>query len=279
MKPTILTLLTLVLAVATPFAADSALMLEIEGRVIDDESGAPIPYANVGVPGVAVGTVGDQDGNFALSGVRSDVDVVFSAIGFEKRTVAAQALSKDGEVRLTRVEIGFHEEVSVTAEDPGEPTVLGHRYEARGYGFGFASGLLGAQVGAQIRIDRPTFVESANFTVAHTGGERFLYRVNIYDFSAGVVGANLLEKNVLVEAEQERGTMTVDLRDQGLVITGDVLLALEWIRDDREAGNANVMFRAQPKSKGNLYYKLTSEMPFQKVKRHRLGFFLLGHPL
>ena len=73
--------------------------------------------------------------------------------------------------------------------------------------------------------------------------------------------------------------MTVDLRDQGLVVTGDVLLALEWIRDDRELGNANVMFRAKPTSKGNLYYKLTSQMPFQQLNRHRIGFFLLGHPL
>jgi hypothetical protein len=269
----------LILAVGTPFAADSARSLEIDGRVIDDESGAPVPYVNVGVPGEVVGTVSDQDGRFLLSGVRPGAEIVFSAIGFETRAVAAETISKDAEVRLTRVEIGFREKVSVTAKAPDEPIVLGHRYEARGYGFGFASGLLGAEVGARIRIKQPTFVESANFTVAHTGGERFLYRVNIYDFSAGVVGANLLEENVLVEAEQERGTMTIDLRDHGLVVTGDVLLALEWIRDDREVGNANVMFRAKPTSKGNLYYKLTSQMPFQKVKRHRLSFFLSGHPL
>ena len=99
--PAVLAFLGLVLAVAAPFAADSAPSLAIEGRVIDDESGEPIPYVNVGVPGAAVGTVSDQDGRFTLSGVPADADVVFSAIGFKKRTVAAEAISEDAEVRLT----------------------------------------------------------------------------------------------------------------------------------------------------------------------------------
>jgi hypothetical protein len=272
-------LLLALLVAAAPGLAGSVPTLDIEGRVADDETGASIPYVNVGVPGAGVGTVGAEDGRFALSGVQPDADVVFSAIGFAERTIAAEGIPEDGEVRLTRVGVVLREAVTVTAKEPGEPIVLGYQYESRGYGFGFGSGRLGAEIGAHIRVDRPTYVESANFTVAHTGGERFLYRVNIYEFSDGVVGPNLLERNVIVEAPQQRGTLTVDLRDHGLVIETDVLLSLEWIRDDREMGNANVMFRARPKTKANLYYKPTSQMPFRKVDRHRVGLFLLGHPL
>lgn len=209
----------------------------------------------------------------------ADASVLFSAIGYRTLALPAQAFPGDGRIALEPVELGYRETVSVTAEATGQPEVFGKRYEARGYGFGFGSGLLGAEIGARIRIAGPTYLESANFTVAHTGGERFLYRVNIYDFAGGEVGANLLTQNVIVTARQERGTLTADLREQGLIVEEDVLLALEWIQDDRAAGNANVMFRARPRSRTNLYHKSTSQMPFREVPRHSLGFYLVGYPL
>ena len=259
---------------------DLATLIKLEGRVVDDASGVAVPYVNVGIPGAAIGSVGREDGRFELAGVSGDAIVLFSAIGYAPRSVPVNLFPADGEIRLVPVEIGFTETVSVTARAKGEPQVLGNRYkQERGYGFGFGSGLLGAELGALIRIKRPTFVESANFMIAHTGGEQFLYRINIYDHANGKIGKNLLTRNVIIAAKQERGTMTVDLREHGLVVEHDVLLALEWIRDDKDVGNANVMFRAKPRTRANLYHKLTSQMPFLKLRRHSLGFYLLGYSL
>ncbi|MCP3980298.1 MAG: carboxypeptidase-like regulatory domain-containing protein [bacterium] len=269
-------ILSILLLACVTAVAESA---TIRGRVVSGETGAPIPFVNVGVPRAGVGTVAGEDGAFTLERVQPGATVVFSAVRHETLSVVAERLPEDGKIELTPLGLGFREEVSVKAKPPGDPDVFGRRYEGRGYGMGFGSALLGAEIGARIEIDGRTYVESAHFAIAHTGGERFLYRVNLYEFSGKTVGEKLLREDVILEAAQQRGTLTVDLRELGLVVEDDVLLSLEWIRGDRELGNENVMFRAKPRTKSNVYLKMTSQMPFTPIERHGLGFFLKGHPL
>lgn len=61
---------------------------EISGTVIDATDGAPLPGANVTVPGTAVGTSTDGEGRYALQ-VPADADSLrFSFIGYDAETVA-----------------------------------------------------------------------------------------------------------------------------------------------------------------------------------------------
>ena len=53
------------------------------GRLIDSETGDPIPYANIGIPKIMSGTVSDEDGRFILKYNSVNDIVLFSAIGFE----------------------------------------------------------------------------------------------------------------------------------------------------------------------------------------------------
>ncbi len=39
------------------------------------------------------------------------------------------------------------------------------------------------------------------------------------------------------------------------------------------------MFSARPRSRSTLYYKPTSQMPFVRVPRHNVGFYLVGYSL
>ena len=250
-----------------------------EGRIVNAETNEPISFVNVGIPEAGIGTVSSEDGLFSLSGAADDAIVFFSAIGYESRRVPLKTFPQDGVIPLKPVEFGFREEVSVSAEANEEPIVMGRQYKVPGYGFGFGNDQLGSEVAAHIKIRERILLESANFIVTRTGGERFLYRVNVYDFTDGKIGKNLLERNVIVSAKQERGTLGVDLREHLLVVEDDVLLSLEWIRADEEMGNSRIMFRAKPRAKSSLYFKPTSQMEFVKVPRHGLGFFLTGYRL
>lgn len=260
-------------------AGFSVAAVSIEGDVVDAKSGEPIPYVNVGVPGAGEGTVSDDAGHFTLDLSKASSPVLFTAVGYAAMTIPADRFPLGEPLALQPVEPSFEERVKVTAKDPGPQEQLGYRNDKRGYKMGFGSGLLGAELAARIKVSKPTYIESAHFTVARTGGERFLYRVHIYDFSSGEIGVDLLHQNVIVEAEQEVGTLSVDLRELGLVLRDDVLLAIEWIRDDQEMGNANVMFRAKPRATGGVYLKGTSQMEFIKIPKHTLSFYLMGQRL
>lgn len=56
---------------------------DIEGSVVDKESGTPLLGVNVIVEGTSKGTTTDFDGNFNLSDVPNDATLVFSYLGFQ----------------------------------------------------------------------------------------------------------------------------------------------------------------------------------------------------
>ncbi|MFB6278934.1 MAG: SusC/RagA family TonB-linked outer membrane protein [Salinibacter sp.] len=85
-RSSILTLVLLGLALCVGTAA--AQEQEITGTVTSADDNAPLPGANVSVPGTTIGTATDAQGAYALS-VPSDADSLrFSFVGFRAQTVA-----------------------------------------------------------------------------------------------------------------------------------------------------------------------------------------------
>ena len=79
-----LVLLSLALCVGTGHAQER----QISGTVTSADDSAPLPGANVSVPGVTVGTATNEEGQYSLR-VPSDADSLrFSFVGFEAQTVA-----------------------------------------------------------------------------------------------------------------------------------------------------------------------------------------------
>ena len=270
------------LAATVMFCAGSAVAAghELAGRVVDAKTEAPVPFASLGIRSAGRGTVADEDGRYRLQ-VESDAGTVtYSAIGYASKHVPVATLLQAADVELEPVQYALHENVSVAADATvggGRQVILGKDLEFRGHGVGFGSGQLGSQVGAHLRIDRTTLVKSANFVISHTRGDAFLYRVNVYDFRDGEIGENLLDRNVIVAGRTDKGTMTVDLSEHYLVVDHDVLLALEWVKDDdRNEGLPPLMFRAKKRGRGNLFLKMSSQGAFEKLGSLQAGFYLVG---
>ncbi len=77
----------------------------ISGRVVDDESGAPVPNARVTMSATGVGVpvvLADQQGRFSLLAPTGRHLIIASKTGYTKREVAATAGSAVVEIRLPR---------------------------------------------------------------------------------------------------------------------------------------------------------------------------------
>ena len=82
----------------------------------------------------------------------------------------------------------------------------------------------------------------------------------------------------------KRGVIDVDLSAFNLVISKDVLLSLEWIKDDESKGNVGITFRSEKSRRGNnVYIRHTSQAPYKKLSglaprapKLHLGFYLVG---
>ena len=115
-------------------------------------------------------------------------------------------------------------------------------------------------------------------------GDSLLFRVNIYPFEKGDIGENILKENVIINAPQKKGVLTVDLTPYELIIDHDILLTLEWIKGDNGAGNEGITFDTKKGKKHNIWNKRTSQNPFKinkvsgrsRVKKKSLCFWVIG---
>ena len=238
----------------------------ISGRIIDSKSGDYIPFVNIGVKGKSIGTVSGPDGSFELEIQDLKNMVTFSAIGFATKSISSIDVQDFNIVPLNPKNYQI-EEIVITSKGYGEEQIFGVKNESRGKSMGFGSSLLGTEIGAPIKIDKPTYIKSANFVINHAKGDSMFFRVNIYQIKDGEIGENLLKENILILQKQEKGIITIDLSEYHLVLEYDVLLSLEWIKDDNGKGNVGLTFDTKKgkKVKG-IYIKNTSQSDFFKLK-------------
>lgn len=237
----------------------------LRGQVMEAETGDPIPYVNIGVKALAIGTVSNAEGNFELKLPQMDAVVTFSAIGYETLDISAKELQTQQEIALIRKRYQMPL-VEVTATQFTEDKIFGERNDKRGLSIGFGSQELGAEIGALIELGAPTLIKSANFVLNHAQGDSIFFRVNIYDYQNEQIGENLLREHILINTAQRKGVITVDLSGYDLVLDGAVLLSLEWIHDDEGKGNMGITFDTKKgKRLKGVYVKHTSLSDFTKL--------------
>ena len=67
----------------------TSILAQLKGKVVDEKN-QPIPYVNIGVQNEAMGTTSEEDGTFYLP-LKETKNLVFSALGYEKRVVKSDA--------------------------------------------------------------------------------------------------------------------------------------------------------------------------------------------
>lgn len=251
------------------------------GKVIDAHTNQPIPYVNVGIMNSTIGTVSDDMGAFQLKINSAKDEIIFSAIGYETYSILGDKLVDQKNIKLIPRNYQVQEIEIVAQKFEGENEMFGVKNKTRGLSIGFGSRNLGTEIGALIRIKDPTFIKNANFVINHVNGDSLLFRVNIYDYFNGKLGENILKENILINTKQKKGTITVDLTSLNLILENDVLLTLEWIKDDNGKGNSDITFDTKKSRKlRGVHVKKSSIGEFEVMKhinsRLKPCFYLIG---
>ncbi|MEQ8476861.1 MAG: carboxypeptidase-like regulatory domain-containing protein [Fulvivirga sp.] len=253
----------------------------IKAKVIDEETGKGVPFVNIGVKELGIGTVSNSNGQFTLELKDSKYPVIFSSIGYEVIFIPYDNLKTLQIIKL-KPKTEMLEEVVVTSKKYNKDVILGYKLNKKGHSVGFGSRALGTEIGAHCKIKKETFLKTANFTLNFTGTDSLLFRVNIYKYNQGTIGDKLVDQDIIIRTIQQKGTITIDLEPFNIIVKDDILLALEWIEDDNGKGNSGIMFRAKKSaSSSNLYTKQTSFAPFLKLSQMisgapliNIGFYL-----
>ena len=95
------------------FLFSSSLIAQTKGIVVD-ENKLPIPYVNIWVEGENIGTTSEEDGTFIIDSNDGNKNLIFSILGFEKKTIK---LSQAKEVVLQSITNELNEIVIVNKRE------------------------------------------------------------------------------------------------------------------------------------------------------------------
>ena len=88
----------------------------ISGTVYDQNTGEPLSFVQVAIPGTRYGTVTDMEGRFDLSVTADDTVLSFRLVGYRPRTVALKGSSWRRMKVTMEPEVTVLQAVSVTAK-------------------------------------------------------------------------------------------------------------------------------------------------------------------
>jgi CubicO group peptidase (beta-lactamase class C family) len=220
----------------------------IEGKVLEQKSRKPIPFANIGVFKSNVGTLSNMDGSFSLRipGDLKNDSVSFSSIGFEKKSYAVTELQESSStIVYLKEKPTVLKEITVRQkkEAPkilvlGNTSMKGGVMEADTLYAGRSMSLLIDNQNPKPGCEFPLYVSKASLRILRNNlkSVRFRMRIQRID-SSGAPGDDLLQKNIIVEATMRKGWLDFDLSHLKFVVTQPFFVTFEQLttKDDRIA--------------------------------------------
>jgi len=250
---------------------------EVSGKVKDAKTGEGLPYVNIGILNGERGTVTDTEGRFVLDFTEdaSKDTLRISSIGYRPKELLLRNLVDQRSISVSLHEdVGELPEIVIPAQGLKQKT-LGNKTESRFMGTGYSYDQLGAEMGIKINVrHEPTYVDAFNFFVSHNRlSARSIFRVNFYSAEKGKPHKNLLKENILVRIDpKETGAISVDLQDQNIVLTDDVIVTLEWVENEGENNKGEAIFFSLALFNNGTLYKKSSQARFKKYSNLGVGF-------
>jgi hypothetical protein len=213
----------------------------IEGKVLDQKSKRPIPFANIGIVKSNIGTLSNEDGSFSLQitdKLLSD-SVAFSSLGYEGKSMPVRSLmaSPNAVVYLTEKAV-LLSEVTVTQKRVkalrfrlGNTSMRGGTMQADTTYAGRSIALLIENKDAKPDRAFPLYLEGARLHILRNNLKsiRFRVRINDLDEKTGQPGKDMLEQNLIVESTMRSGWLEFDFSSLNVIVSKPFFVTFEQL--------------------------------------------------
>jgi hypothetical protein len=217
---------------------------EYKGKVINAETGEPIPFVNIGIIEKGIGTVSDEEGLFYLSLEKNEVEetskVLFSALGFKSLNIQISKIplgyDKYPIFKMEPSNIELNEVVVSNKQGRFITDVIGYKnYGEKSFGYWKDQVALGGELATKIYAKTGLRrLEKFQFEVFDNPSDSLLLRVNIYD-DDGVQGLpktnlNTSNNNILITVKRDDKIVWVDLKPYDIYTQDDFIVSLELLK-------------------------------------------------
>lgn len=238
------------------------------GQVVDQESGEPIAYVNIGIVGAGVGTVSDTRGAFRIQvdGLPDDAVLRFSMLGYQSIDLTLDQIRQVNSpasqlIRMTPIALELPQ-ITVNPKDY-KALRAGNELTKPNLNAGFFYNDLGNELGTMVEIkSRPAFIDQVNLHLAYCLYDTIFYRLNIYRTVSGQPVERIYSSPLIIDYRGHQGEdVFVNLQDAGILVEDDFLVSLELIR---ELGEGGLMFCAGL-FKDKTWYRKTSQAHWESA--------------
>ena len=224
----------------------------ITGRVVDDKTQDPIPFASINLREEQTGALTNEYGYFQLAmptKVTED-SVIVMALGYKRTALFVKRGSNMEEIiiQLPRQAIEL-KPVDITSKGV-KPTTLGAH--ANSPGAGMIQGMPGSQYAFMCKNDKAKklgAIRSVSFYIGENGFPREPFRVRLYKANGNYNAPNedMLTESVIVSAARGGAWFTVDLTPYNLIAPDEgFYVAMEWIVSGDKFYTTNFMDNYTP---------------------------------
>ena len=252
------------------------------GEVVDADSGEPIPFVNIGVPGRGLGTVSDEHGQFLLELLPFEVESIdvlrLSSLGYEPREIPLLQLSGNDVYRLEPEPIALSEVVVSTSElyqveeEIGYPDLLG-----KGIGYWKDSVALGGELASLIRVGPGNRkLNALFFELVYNPSDSVRLRINFYEPMSGVgypiQNLNQSGKNILYTLKKSSGLCVVDLEPYDIWVKDDFVVSLELLAV-YGTEKVGLSLPAGSMERGQAFRRFASQDSWERIKGSVVGYY------
>lgn len=262
---------------------------EITGKIIDSDTGTPIPYVNIGIKDKGVGTVTDKNGNFKLT-LHTDViatnNVTFSHLGYgSKDFPVSDLINKNNTIELdpstTELEeVVVHFKKAPKAKKIGRKSVgLGLMHAPFFTAYEKAvDDRLGKEMGMIFNIKQSCKVDGLLFNISRNEFEYLKFRVNFYRIDKKLPTELLNTQDIFFEVKDGyEGWYETSFEDMDVYLDSDlekVGVTIQWIESVKEKPESKFFLISAASSPKKNFIKRDKNMDKWKSSKASLSFYL-----
>ncbi|WP_396637238.1 carboxypeptidase-like regulatory domain-containing protein [Maribacter sp. R77961] len=208
----------------------------VEGYIVDENNGKPIPYANLSFLNTLKGTSSDEKGHFYIDVPESYVakKVHISSLGFRDTILPARTILERKEVRMS--EDTYELDEVVVSKSLGDVIILNpiSSYKIKsGFSSAATPWVLATyfpNIGASKKyIDKIT-IHVQNETQFKRTSSKFRLRIYDVDKKTKKPNRDLILKSIILESMESEDFVSIDLSSIGIKVPQEgVYIGLEWL--------------------------------------------------
>ncbi|MCR5890166.1 alpha/beta fold hydrolase [Hymenobacter sp. J193] len=258
----------------------------LRGAVLDGQTNAPVPFASVGVPRQALGTVADAEGRFQFrvsdSVAARAPRVLVSCVGYQTADLPLSALQAATAVvrlaplarQLAAVTVrAGKQRVQTFGRMAGSTFMTSRLYTEPG----LVSDELAKEQGTIVPLAADCHLRDFNLLVAFNRFRSVTFRLNLYSVKNNLPDQPLLTQDVRFTVQQPRGWVKVDLEPYQLYLRGhrEVAVTVQWLHSEAAEGQAKAFgIAAVPQPGHSILTRDKSQAQWQETKPGYLSLYL-----